>query len=114
MARKQDEQLRSYGKQENQHVLAQIFSPNSHFYNDLKYIEETAERACRAAEGAFGRDDSIHVEALANRAMFYLLRLGVPDRAEAGLAQAVTILKETHGPDKLLIPSDFVVGGKPV
>ncbi len=95
----QDAKLREYGRQENDHVLANIFNPRAASFDDLEYVQETAVDACRQAASAFGDTDPLHVEALINAALFYWRRRYDPEAAKPYVAEARTLLNEVSQPN---------------
>src|SRR6266436_8893859 len=97
------EQLRIFGLQENQHVIATIFNPNSSLHRNLEYLEETAEDACSQAREAFGETDPIYLDAELNASLFYLYRTRNYVSANAHLTAARSIVGSSSGtPDTLL------------
>ena len=103
MTKRDDDMLRDFGRQENQHVLASTFNPEAALYSDLEYVEKTAQEACGKAERSFGSEDPIHIEALINLGLFYWKRRRDPLQAETSLVRAAGILSASSSKKKELL-----------
>jgi hypothetical protein len=86
------DELRDFGRQENEYVLSGIFNPESAPYRHVDYVRKTAQDACSKAERTFGASDVLHIEALANLALFYWRRDEDPQMAAAPLERAKSLL----------------------
>lgn len=87
------ERLREYGLQENQHVLATIFNSKSPLHSNLEYLEKASKHACVQAQSTFGSTDPVYLDAKINAALFYWYRVKKYELANDHLRAATATVK---------------------